>query len=406
MTTFVYKARNRRGESLKGEVEADSSDQVAQQLINSELTPVSIDEQQEQTDFLRQLSHSLRSTKVSSDELVMFSRQLYSLSKAGIPIIRALTGLSQSIRNPYFAEVLATIASDIESGLDLSSALARHDRVFPPLFVNIVRVGENTGRLDDALLQLSEYLELEKQNRQQLKSALRYPTIVLVAMVVAVGVINVFVIPAFAGIFEKSGNELPLATQILLGMSGFMVAYWPHLLVAGVLAGFGVRLWINTDAGRYTWDRWKLKIPLFGDIILRGTLGRFTRSLGLASKSGVPLLQGLTVVAGTVDNAFLEERILTMRNGIEHGESLTRTAAAAGMFTPLVLQMIAVGEETGAIDAQLLETAEHYEREVAYELKTIGDSLEPIIIVCLGVMVLILAMGIFLPMWDLSTTMK
>ncbi len=165
----------------------------------------------------------------------------------------------------------------------------------------------------------------------------------------------------------------------------------------------GIKPWLSTDSGRYNWDRLKLQIPLFGSLILRGTLGRFARSLGLASQSGVPLLQGLALVAGTLDNAFLEDRILSMRAGIEHGESLSRSAAAAGMFTPLVVQMLAVGEETGMVDQQLLETAEYYEREVAYELKTIGDSLEPAIIISLGVMVLVLAMGIFLPMWDLSS---
>ncbi len=403
MPKYTYKARNRRGESLKGEIEAETADKVAEQLLSSELTPITIDEASDGSQSLSTLLDLFKSRKVSSDDLVIFSRQLYSLMRAGVPIVRALSSLSQSTRNAYFEEVLRTISADLEAGQELSSAFSRHDKVFPTLFVSIIRVGENTGRLDDALLQLSEYLELEKNNRNQLKAALRYPVIVLIAMIAAITVINIFVIPAFSDVFKGFGAELPMATRILLTISNFSVTYWPHMLVAAVAAGFAVRVWLNTEPGRYRWDCWKLKIPLFGSLILRGTLGRFTRSLGLASRSGVPLLQGLTVVAGTVDNAFLEERILTMRSGIEHGESLTRTATAVGMFTPLVLQMIAVGEETGAIDQQLLETAEHYEREVAYELKTIGDSLEPFIIVCLGAMVLVLALGIFLPMWDLSS---
>ena len=402
MPLYTYKARNRRGEALQGETEADSTKAVADQLINSELTPITIEEARAGESAFGSLSGLLKSRRVSTDELIIFTRQLYSLMRAGVPIIRTLHSLSQSARSAQLRDVLQSVTADLESGQQLSTAFARQNQVFPSLFVNIVRVGENSGRLDESLLQLAEHLEREKNNRNQLKAALRYPAIVLIAMIAALVIINIFVIPAFAGVFEGFGAELPLATRILLTISNFTVAYWPQLLAACVVGFFATRVWINTSAGRYLWDRWKLKIPLFGSLILRGTLGRFARSLGLASQSGVPLLQGLTVVSGTVDNAFLEERILTMRSGIEHGESLTRTAASAGMFTPLVLQMIAVGEETGAVDQQLLETAEHYEREVEYELKTIGDTLEPVIIVALGAMVLVLALGIFLPMWDLS----
>ncbi len=403
MPRFVFVARNHRLESMSGEIEADSADKVAEQLLNSELTPITIEASGERVNLLKTLTDLSRSKKVSSDELVIFSRQLYSLTRASIPIVRSLRGLAQSVRSPYFSEILKAIVSEVESGRELHTAFAQHRHIFPPLFISIVRVGEHSGKLDQSLLQLSEFLELDKRNKQALKSALRYPMIVLLTMIVALAIINIFVIPAFAGVFEGFGAELPLATKILLGISSLTVAFWPHILAAGVLASVAVHTWLSTDSGRYNWDRLKLQIPLFGSLILRGTLGRFARSLGLASQSGVPLLQGLALVAGTLDNAFLEDRILSMRAGIEHGESLSRSAAAAGMFTPLVVQMLAVGEETGMVDQQLLETAEYYEREVAYELKTIGDSLEPAIIISLGVMVLVLAMGIFLPMWDLSS---
>jgi MSHA biogenesis protein MshG len=403
MPRYVYKARNRRREALSGEIEADSVDQVALQLRNSDLTPISIELPVEQNDVLKNLSIALRSSTVSSDELVIFCRALYSLTRASIPIVRALDGLAQSTDSAYFTEILEVIVDDVEAGQELNVAFARHPHVFPPLFINIVRVGENSGKLDEALLQLSDHLELDKQNRRALKSALRYPSIVLATMVIALVIINIFVIPAFAGVFEGFGAELPLVTKILLGFSNFSVEYWPQILGVIIVAVISIRTWVKTELGRYSWDRWKLKIPLFGNLILRGTLGRFARSLGLASQSGVPLLQGLTLVAGTLDNAFLEERVLSMRTGIEHGESLSRTAVAVGVFTPLVVQMFAVGEETGMVDRQLLETAEFYEREVAYQLKTLTETLEPAIIVGLGIMVLVLALGIFLPMWDLSS---
>jgi len=347
MPRFVYVARNHRLESMSGEIEAESADKVAEQLLNSDLTPITIEAPDERKSPLEILSDALRSKKVSSDELVIFSRQLYSLTRAGIPIVRSLHGLSQSVHSAYFSEVLKIIVGDVESGQELNAAFARHRHIFPPLFISIIRVCENSGKLDQSLLQLSEFLELDKRNKQALKSALRYPTIVLLTMIVALAIINIFVIPAFAGVFEGFGADLPLATKILLGLSNFTVAFWPHILVVAIAASLATRAWLNTEAGRYKWDRMKLKVPLFGSLILRGTLGRFARSLGLASQSGVPLLQGLKLVAGTLDNAFLEDRVLFMCAGIEHGESLSRTAVAAGIFTPLVIQMLAVGEETG-----------------------------------------------------------
>jgi MSHA biogenesis protein MshG len=268
--------------------------------------------------------------------------------------------------------------------------------------ISMVRVGENTGKLDIAFQQLAQYLEMERDTRNRIKAALRYPTFVVVAIMAAIGIVNVFVIPAFARVFEGMKMDLPWQTRLLIGLSDFTVAFWPYMLGLLIAAIIGARYYIKTPNGKYRWDRAKLQIPVVGGIINRALLARFARSFAMASKSGVPLIQGLTVVARAVDNDFVAEKILSMRNGIERGDSLTRTAIATGMFTPLVLQMLSVGEETGAVDEMLDEVADFYEREVDYDLKNLSQAIEPILIIAVGILVLILALGVFLPMWDIT----
>jgi len=263
-------------------------------------------------------------------------------------------------------------------------------------------VGEMTGRLDEVFLRLYEFLAFEKKMGEDVKSALRYPVIVLCALAAAMFIINIFVIPAFAKIFASFKIQLPLMTRVLLGTSDFFVTYWPLMIVSLIAAIVGARLYVGTPAGRYRWDRLKLHLPVVGDLLHKATLARFARSFALSGKSGVPIVQALAVVANVVDNAFLEARVLQMRDGIERGESVLRTAVSTGVFSPVVLQMVAVGEETGEIDALMTEVADMYEREVTIEVEGLTAKLEPILLVIMGVLVLILALGVFLPMWDLA----
>jgi MSHA biogenesis protein MshG len=215
-------------------------------------------------------------------------------------------------------------------------------------------------------------------------------------------VVNVFVIPAFSNVFKGFGTELPLMTQILIGFSSFTRTYWLPLLGGAVAAFFGFRYWTGTSRGRYLWDRYKLKIPIAGKIAQKALLARFSRSLALSLRSGVPVVQALATVNATVDNAYVAAAVDKMRDGVERGDSVLRTAANSGVFTSMVLQMIAVGEETGSLDEMLEQVAEMYQQEVEYELKTLAQQIEPILIVFLGILVLILALGIFMPMWDLG----
>ena len=340
--------------------------------------------------------------KITHIDLLLFSRQMHTLLKSGVPIMRALNGLQEAAINPEMKRVIGEIRESLEGGRELSHALARHPRVFSPFYLSMIRVGEATGLLEEIFYRLFEHLEFERYMREQVKTALRYPMFVMIAMAVAIVIVNIFVIPAFAKVFAGFGAELPLMTRILLGFSEFMVAYWPLMLavVAGCVIAF--RSWVGTTLGRYIWDRTTLKIPIAGKILHKAALSRFSRSFSLGIRSGVPVMQALSNSAQTVDNSYVSRCIEGMRENVERGESLLRATISAGIFTPIVMQMVAVGEESGAVDDMMDEIGDMYRQEVEYELKTLGQQIEPILIVLLGVLVLILALGIFLPMWDLG----
>jgi MSHA biogenesis protein MshG len=402
---FAYKARNARGELMQGVLEGADSGAVADQLFSTGLTPVDIAETAKRASAAaggQGWWEKLTEKKVTSMDVQLFSRQIHTLLKAGVPIMRALAGLQESAISKAFGRVIKDLRESLDSGRELSSAMRRHPEVFSGFYLSMVRVGEMTGRLEEVFLRLFDHLEFDRSMRERVKSATRYPSFVVFAMIAAMAIVNIFVIPQFVKVFASFHAQLPLMTRILIATSAFMVDYWALLLVLAGGVALAVRGWVATPAGRYAWDKNKLRIPIAGKIIQKGTMARFARSFALSSKSGVPIVQALTVVSQTVDNAYLAARIEQMRDGVERGESILRTSAAAGVFTPVVLQMVAVGEESGSLDELMDEIAQMYEREVDYELKTLSSQIEPILIAFLGVLVLVLALGIFLPIWDLG----
>lgn len=403
MPYFAYKARNARGELLQGVLEGSDSSSIADQLFTTGVTPIEITAARKPVfDGEGGWWARLTEQKIRAIDVQLFSRQAYTLLKSGVPIMRGLAGLQESATNKSFAKVLKDIRESLDSGRELSAAMRRHPEVFSSFYLNMVRVGEATGRLEEIFLRLFDHLEFEREMRERVKTALRYPIFVVMAMIAAITVINLWVIPAFAKVYVGFKAELPLMTRMLVGSSKFTVDYWPHMLAAAIAGIVGLKMYIGTPKGRYKWDRLKLRLPIMGDIVSKATMARFARSFALSSRSGVPIVQGLSVVAHTVDNSYIASRIEQMRDGVERGESILRTAVTTGAFTPIVLQMIAVGEETGELDSLMDEIAGMYEREVDYELKTLADRIEPILIVGLGILVLILALGVFLPIWDLG----
>ena len=405
MATYSWRGRNSRGEAVSGELEALTESGVADQLIAIGVAPVHIALSVAKTDAAAAGPtwwERANRKPVVVEDLLLFSRQMYTLNKAGVPILRAFAGLQSSATKPAMVELCQDIRDSLDQGRDLSAALSRHSELFGNFYIAMIRVGEMTGRLTEVFLRLSEHMEFERDVRERIRQAMRYPTFVMIAMAIAVVILNIFVIPVFARVFAGFHADLPLLTRGLLGFSAWTIKWWPLLLVGSAGAVVGVRSYLRTPQGRYKWDARKLKLPIVGDIVLKATLARFARSFALANQSGVPLVQGLTVVALTVDNAFIGSRIEQMRDGIERGESISRCAAATGVFTPVVLQMIGVGEETGELDSLLFEIADMYERDTDYSIKGLSAAIEPVLLAIVGVLVLLLALGVFLPLWNLG----
>lgn len=403
MARYTYSGRDQQGLLVSNTVDANSADGVANQLMDRGITPIAIKEVVEPLSFEMP---ELFKKKVSLEELTMFSRQMYSLIKAGVVLNRAIRGLAESVTNERLREVLQDVESNLNSGVNLATSFARHQDVFDAMFINIVKVGENSGNLEMAFHQLFTYLELEKDTRRRISTATRYPTFVMVAIGIAIVVLNIFVIPIFADLFTKLGADLPWPTQVLIATSSFFVNHWFFLLVVSLTTVFGLRYYLQTDVGMMRWDRLKLKVPLIGSILERAVLSRFSRSFSMMLKSGVPVIQALELSAQASGNTFVGGNITNMREGIQRGESLLRSAIQSNMFTPLVLQMVQVGEETGRVDEMLDQVAEFYEQEVDYDLKNLASYIEPILISCIAGLVMILALGIFLPMWDMMSVMQ
>jgi MSHA biogenesis protein MshG len=400
MPLFEYKGRTEDGMVVTGVQEAADADALGAALIGTRITPVEIKPKKTGA-----VAINLFEEKITSLEVMIFSKQMYTLLKAGIPIMRALSGIQSSVGNPKLAQVVGQLRVGLDSGRELSVAMTEHPKVFDSFYISMIRVGETTGNLDNIFLRLSEHIEFDRFMRGQIKSALQYPMFVLTAMAIAIVVINVMVIPQFEKVFASMHADLPLITKMLIAFSNFMRNYWFVLIGMIAAAGWSFKTYVKTASGRSNWDRIKMRIPIAGKIIFKGTMARFARSFALSTRSGLPILSALRLVSQTVENDYISAKILSMSAGIERGETILRTATQTGVFNSLVLQMIAVGEESGSLDTLMQEVADMYQADVEYDVKTLGAQIEPILIVFLGVLVLILALGVFLPIWDMSSVM-
>lgn len=401
MAKYIYQGRDNQGAAVKGELEVVSQAAALGELSRRGITPIKIDEAQEQSSSV-QININLFKKKVNLDELIIFCRQMYALTKAGIPIIRAMKGLADSTKSEVLKETLMDVAAKLESGVNLATSMAAHPDVFSELYISMIHVGENTGQLEDAFKRLSENLEMERDTRKRVKQATRYPTMVISAIFIALFIVNLFVIPKFASVFAKFGADLPLPTQILVATSEFCLNYWWLIIAMVIGAIYGFKAWVKTEDGHYKWDKKKLNFPIVGILFEQIALSRFTRNFAMMLRSGMPITHALAIAAEASGNRYIGDKIIGMKTGIERGDSLLRTARATEIFTPLVLQMMAVGEETGAIDSLLEEVADFYDEEADYSLKRLSEAIEPILIVAMGGIVLVLALGVFLPIWDLG----
>jgi MSHA biogenesis protein MshG len=401
MPTYRYKGRGKNKELLEDTYEALNIDEAMQQLTRQGITLIKIFPDKGNDILGELLRYKFGKPTVKIQELIMFCRQMSSLTKAGISLVVSIKRLGEVSQNPTFQATLQGIERGILTGQSLASCLKHYPEVFPQLFVEIIALGEESGKLDEGFSQIGGYLMLEYETRKRIKSTLRYPIMVVCTILAAIVVINIFVIPNFAKLYGSFRTELPLPTQIMIGFSNFLRNYGVYLL--GVLLGvvFLVRSYINTHKGKLAWHRLQFKLPIVGGTFEKIVLSRFARTLAIVFISGVPLEKGLTLVGGAVGNAYAKDRILEMREHIQNGENLSRAASETHLFSPLILQMIAVGEETGSMDNMLSEIATFYEREVDYDIEMLGERIEPVLLLIVASMVLMLAVAVFLPMWNI-----
>jgi MSHA biogenesis protein MshG len=415
MPSFAYQGQA-AGERQSGLIDASSAGAAAEALRSRGIIPFEIKERSGGSKIVKIISQTKDSGKglelstlfpkrkagPKREEIMMVSRQLHVLMRAGVPILSGLASLRDASASVLLKNVLADVITQLEAGHDLSSSLASHPEAFDEFFVSMVRVGEETGKLDEVFWALYERMEFDDRIRKQIKSATRYPTFVMIAIGAALAIVNLMVIPAFSKVFAGLGAELPLLTRVLLWTSKFAQEQLPFIAVVFMLAMWGFKAWRKTNEGKLIWDGFILKAPLFGSIILKASLARFCRGMSLALSSGVPVISAISIVAKTTDNEALGVKLSGMRANIECGESVLGAAMQSGVFPPMVIQMIAVGDQSGQLDDMMNEVAGSYTKDVQYELQTLSQRIEPILIAIMGVMVLILALGIFLPIWDLG----
>ncbi len=402
MQHFLYEGRNQRGELVKGKIDSPNPQAVVQWMMGAGIVPVKISAQAEAKDQGSLLDKINGRGSLNATDLLLFTRQLGTMVRAGLPMMQALSGMQSSSGNPKLAELLGKLREDLDKGLELSTAMAHHPEFFDDYYVSMIRVGEGAGQLDEIFARLFAQLEFERDMRQKIKGALRYPTFVVIAIAIAIGILTIFVIPVFAKVYAGMKVELPLLTRVLLAVSDFAVNWWWAVLAFLGACFYGFRLWISQPAGRYKWDKFKLGLPLIGSIFDKAGIARFCLSFSIACKSGVPIDQAFTLVAKVVDNAFFEERIHGMREGITRGETMLQIAQNSGIFKAMEMQMISVGDATGEMEKMMEQVATMYQEELQYEVSRLGDAIEPILLAVMGGLVLVLMLGIFLPLWDLG----
>lgn len=401
MSTFIYKAKAPNGSVLEGLIEAEELKQAMEKLKNQRFVVLELNEKKAGIgEFLKSLNPM--KPKVASKDLVIFSRQLSTLVAAGVPIVQGLSILESQAESPVFKSVLAKVKTDIESGLSISDAMKKHPEAFPELYVSMIKAGELGGILDTILERLSAYLENSEALKGKVKSAMMYPAVISTIAGAVTVFLLVGVIPTFKEIFESFGAELPLPTQILINMSDFLKNQILLVLATPVAAVFGIKRFYATPAGRAKIDAILLKLPLFGVILKKVAIAKFTRTLGTLMKSGVPILQALETVASTAGNVVVEGVIRTTMDSIREGGRLTDPLKKSPIFPNMVVQMIGVGEETGSLDQMLTKIADFYDQEVDDAVKGLTSMMEPLIMVVMGIVIGGIVIAMFMPMMSLG----
>ena len=406
MANFSYEAINENGKAVSGFIDADSAETAENIIVSRGYIPSSVKSERgdDSATLLRRIHQALGSVKIG--ELILFSKQFRSMMQAGIPIVRMLGVLENQTENKILRKAVAAIGEDIKRGETLHDAMKAHPKIFSPLYLSMIKAGELSGTIPDVMSRLITIIEHEAKIKNDVRSAMQYPIIVVIALGLAFFILLTFVIPKFIAIFTKVGLTLPWPTKIAMMLYQFLANYW-YIVIIGIVGLIaGLRYWFKTESGRFARDTFILKLPLFGTLLQKAALSRFASIFAILQSSGVPVMQALEVLSGTIGNAAIAKQFDMVREKVREGQGISGPLQQAKYFTPMVVDMVAIGEESGNIDEMLQQIAVHYDDEVAYEVKKLSDALGPILIVGLAGVVGFFALAIFLPMWDMTKMVK
>ena len=404
MGKFTYRARDDRGSLVQGIMEAENRGIVYMQLDGMGLLPVSVVE--EKAGSLDFQAFFARYQKVKYDDLIFFTRQLQTIVKAGIPIISGLKALEEQTTNTRLKQIIGKIHQDIDRGIGFSDAIEKHKGVFPEMYISMVRAGEMGGLLEDVLEKLSGILEFQMKTKEMLKSAMRYPIMVLSGIIVAFFVIVTFVIPRFAVMFKASKVELPLPTKIMLFINTLVQSYGVYTFSAIAAIIVSLIFYIRTEKGKLVFDKYKLKVPIIGQIILKICMSRFAYMFENMVRAGVPVMRTLEIVARTVGNEYIAQKIIEIQGKIEKGKGISKPLKESKIFPPLVIHLVSTGEDTGSLEEMLREVSIHYDREVTYSINRLSAWIEPIMTIVLSAMILFLALAVMMPWWNMMSALR
>ncbi len=401
MPIFTYQGRDASGKLVSGESMASSADNLSASLIKENIVPITITLKKNENPFWKKSIRFFEGKKVKNTDLSLFTRQMYTLLKSGVPILSAVNHLAANARSEVLARALHSVAEELQSGRSLGVAMQQYPDVFSQLMVGMVMVGENTGHLNDVFLHLTSYFELEDSTIKRAKSAIRYPIFVIAAIIVGVIIINIFVIPVFAKVYARAHVQLPTMTVWLIAISNFFAAHWLIVLLLLFFCIIALKYYVNTPNGKLLWHTYQLRLPVIGNLLKRLTLLRFAQTFAIVANSGIPIVQGLTLVAQSITNVYARQEVMAMQEAIQRGNNILQAAQVCKLFTPIELQMLGVAEETGELGAMLNEIAYYYQREVDYDLKKLTDLIEPILLIAISIMVLLMALAVYLPIWNM-----
>lgn len=403
MPTYSYKGRTQTGDVINGVIDAPTPEAVAEQLFSKGFIPIKI----EAGEKVKSSTEGIQLfDRITPEDLIVFSRQLATLVTSGISFLRSLDTLSEQTKSRRLRKIIEEIRKSVEGGSSFSDALSKFPAVFSPLYVSMVKVGEEGGVLDDILDRLASLLEHEAGTKARIKAATRYPVIVLVSIAIAFVILTTFVVPKFAALYASSKVALPLPTRILIFINMAIRTYWPFIAVAIAGLIFAVKGYIKTPSGRWNLDKLKLRTPIIGPVVEKTVMSRFARIFSTLYRSGIPMLHTLDVVSGTLGNVIIARAVEVIKESVREGKGLSQPMAGTKVFPPMVTQMVAVGEETGALDDMLTKVSDYYDREVEYAIKNLSTTLEPVLLFFLAGIILFLALGMFLPIWDMIHVMK